>query len=80
MEEHSRIVPLANFDLSIDANIAKTKLDAYGIPCFLANENTANLYPIPINQRFGVQLMVFENDRDRANEILSDQDNWYHPI
>ena len=73
MEEQSRIITLANFDLAIDANLAKTKLDAYGIPCFLTNE--ASLYPIPVNLGIGgVQLMVFEQDKTKALDILREED------
>ena len=39
------IVVFRHFDIAIDAHIAKSKLDAYGIPCFLTEENMANLYP-----------------------------------
>jgi DNA-directed RNA polymerase subunit RPC12/RpoP len=73
MEENDKIVLLKTFDLAIDANLAKTKLDAHGIPCFLANENMANVYVLPVNILFGVRLMVFKNDVDRALEILNDQ-------
>jgi Putative prokaryotic signal transducing protein len=73
MEENDKIVLLRTFDLAIDANLAKTKLDARGIPCFLTNENMANVYVLPVNPLFGVRLMVFKNDLDNAKEILSDQ-------
>jgi hypothetical protein len=73
MEENDKIVLLKAFDLAIDANLAKTKLDAHGIPCFLTNENMAGIYPIPVSTHFEVRLMVFENDVLRANEILNDQ-------
>jgi hypothetical protein len=73
MEKPDKIVVYAVYDLIIDANIAKTKLDAYGIPCFLTNENLASLYPMHINPLFGIRLMVFEKDCARVKEILEDQ-------
>ena len=55
------------------ANLVKTKLDAYGIPCFLSDENFVGLYPIR-NELFpGVRLHVFEKDRERVKEILIEQ-------
>ena len=43
--EGQGIVVLMNFRESISANIVKNKLDAYGVPCFLTEENLSNLYP-----------------------------------
>ena len=45
MTERDDIIVFRKFETSIDANIVKSKLDAYGIPCFLTEENMANLYP-----------------------------------
>jgi hypothetical protein len=70
-----KIVILLAFDNVIAANIAKTKLDAYGIPCFLTEENFTGLYPL-MNTIFpGVRLHVFEKDFQQAADILnSDED------
>lgn len=70
MEEADKIVVFRAFDTAIEANLAKTKLDAYGIPCFLSGEAFMNVYPIR-NEFFpGVRLHIFENDRPRVLEIL----------
>jgi hypothetical protein len=68
MQDHDAIVVLRQFDSGIDANIAKSKLDAYDIPCFLTEENMAALY----QQTFAikVRLHIFEKDRENANRIL----------
>ena len=71
--DSDRIIVYGIFDMAIDGNLAKTKLDAYGIPCFLTNENLANLYPLNVIPSFGVRLMIFENDKGRVKEILEDQ-------
>lgn len=65
-----KIVVLEKYTSAIDANVAKTKLDAYGIPCFLSNENISGLYPLPFMKGFEVALHVFEEDRARALEVL----------
>jgi hypothetical protein len=64
------IVVFQQFDNTIDANIAKTKLDAYGVPCFLTEENMANLYPGQSLMAFKIRLHIFSNDRDRAAKVL----------
>jgi hypothetical protein len=71
MEENDKIVLLKTFDLVIDAGLAKAKLDAHGIPCFLTNEN--NAYALPINPHFSIRLMVFQNDVASAHEILNEE-------
>ncbi len=68
-----KIVIYAAYDTPIQANLAKTKLDAYGIPCFLTEENFTGLYPFR-NEIFpGVRLHIFEKDTDRAREILQEE-------
>ena len=65
-----KIIIYAAYDTPIQANLAKTKLDAYGIPCFLTEENFTGLYPLR-NEIFpGVRLHIFEKDTERAREIL----------
>jgi hypothetical protein len=68
MQNQDAIVVLRQFDSGIDASIAKSKLDAYDIPCFLTEENMASLY----QQAFAikVRLHIFEKDREEAYRIL----------
>lgn len=72
MKDQDNIIVLKSYGSAIEANLAKTKLDAYGIPCFLTEENLANLYPIQ-SPRFSVRLHLFEKDLARAQEILNEQ-------
>ncbi len=72
MEETEKIIIYSSFDNAIEANIAKTKLDAYGIPCFLTEENFTNLYPIRNDIFPGVRLHIFEKDFDQTKEVLDD--------
>jgi hypothetical protein len=65
-----QIIKLRHFTSAIDANIAKSKLDAYGIPCFLTNEHFANLYPSHFLSSFQVILYVFKEDASSALQIL----------
>ncbi len=72
-EKEDEIVVFRHFDNGIVANIAKTKLDAYGIPCFLTEENMAGLYPGQSFFAFSVRLHIFSSDQERAEQILQDE-------
>ena len=72
MEE--KIVEFSRFENLIEANLAKTKLDAYGIPCFLSDEHFGTLYPIANDLMPGIRLHIFERDRSRVIEVLNDQE------
>ena len=67
-----KIVVYKSYDTIMLANLVKTKLDAYGIPCFLSEENFATWYPL-FTQSSGVRLHIFERDTDRVNEILEER-------
>ena len=72
-KEDDEIVVYRQFDSAIDANIIKTKLDAFGIPCFLTEENLVNLYPGQPILPFRVRLHIFSGDVDNAEQILTEQ-------
>jgi hypothetical protein len=71
VEKENDIIVLQYFDNAIEANIAKTKLDAYGVPCFLTEENMAGLYPGQSLYAFKIRLHLFASDRDKALQILA---------
>ncbi len=72
-EPLEKIVVFRAYDTAMDANLAKTKLDAYGIPCFLTDEHLTNLYPIRNSIFPGVRLYIFENDLGQASEIMREE-------
>lgn len=72
MDQAEKIIIYTAFDNAIAANIAKTKLDAYGIPCFLTEENFTGLYPLRNDIFPGVRLHIFEKDFDQVKEVLED--------
>ncbi len=64
------LITIANFPYPIDANLAKSRLEAEGIDCVLTNEHIAGMnwyWPLAIG---GVGLQVRESDAERAVEIL----------
>ena len=72
MDDHDQIIVFKRFENAIDANIIKTKLDAHGIPCFLTEENLANLYPALSLLSIGIRLHMFADDVEWAVEILKE--------
>jgi hypothetical protein len=71
-EAAEKIIVYDSYDTGVQANLVKTKLDAYGIPCFLSEENFTTWYPFK-NQLFpGVRLHIFEKDFAQVKEILMD--------
>lgn len=79
MEKKDKIVVFREYESSIDANVAKTKLDAYGVPCFLTQENL-NTLMAQNPFLFTIKLHVFENDRLRVHEVLDEQFDYDTPV
>jgi len=69
-KENEKIIVYRSFDTLIEANLAKTKLDAYGIPCFLSDENFSTWYPFRTELFSGVRLHIFENDKEAVDKVL----------
>lgn len=68
--DNEEIIVFMKFDTTIDANIARSKLDAFDIPCFLTEENMAALYPGQQALPFQVRLHIFKKDIDEAARVL----------
>jgi DNA-directed RNA polymerase subunit RPC12/RpoP len=66
--KNDNIIVLKKFETLIEANIAKTKLNAYGIPCFLTEENLTNMTTHLLSG--GIRLHIFAQDEDRAKQIV----------
>ncbi len=66
-----KVVNIATFDTIIDANISMGRLQAEGVPCWLADEHivqTDMLYSPAIG---GIKLQVSEEWAEKAREILA---------
>ncbi len=72
-EPQEKIIEFNRYDTVISASLAKTKLDAYGIPCFLSDEHFGSLYPFSNDLMPGVRLHIFERDKMRVVEILTEE-------
>lgn len=69
-----QIIVFDSYDTAMAANLVKTKLDAYGIPCFLSGEHFVGLYPFRNELFSGVRLHIFANDLERVKDILIEEE------
>jgi hypothetical protein len=58
----------------VEANIARSVLEEEGIRAFLGDENMTTLMPMA-GEGQGIKLIVAEEDREKANEILARMNN-----
>lgn len=68
MPQPDPIIVFHTFQSTVEANIVKAKLDAYGIPCFLTQEHLTTMVTSFLSG--GVRLHIFERDCLRVAEIL----------
>jgi hypothetical protein len=69
-----KTVRLMTSDNLTEAHLIKGRLLNEGIDCFLTNENFTNLMPLYNNMLgSGIQIIINENDIDRARAILKDK-------
>ena len=64
------IIVLTTYHNSVDAHLARTRLEAAGIPCFLSNESLVTLNVMYSPAAGGVRLHVYARDTERAAEVL----------
>ena len=64
------LTTIASFDHTLDANLAKTRLEAEGIDCVLTDEHITSMNWFWVPAIGGVRLQVRESDARRALEIL----------
>ena len=64
------VVFLESFYEPMAANLARTRLEAAGIPCFLSNEQLVGLLPLYSPITGGVRLHVRQRDAEAALELL----------
>ncbi len=72
MSKEEEIVTFETFYDPILAEIIRTKLEANGIPCFLADENMGSIYPVYNQGGGGIKLKVFARDVEKCKEIIAD--------
>lgn len=71
MAENDKIIVLKKYENLIEANIVKTKLDAFDVPCFLTEENLTHLTTSFLSG--GIRLHIFEKDKDKALMVIENE-------
>jgi hypothetical protein len=66
------LVTIATFSFPHEAHLAKVRLDAFGIPSFIADEHTINMQWFYSNALGGVRLQVPEGFAAQAHEFLNE--------
>jgi hypothetical protein len=69
-----KIVTLEAYYDPMLAEIILGRLEANGIPCFLADENTLAANPFYNQAIGGIKIKVFEHDLEKCRAILADTD------
>jgi Putative prokaryotic signal transducing protein len=67
------LVTIARYQNLPEAWIAKGKLEAAGVPCFLADENIVSMNWLWGHAIGGIRLQVSSDYVETANHILSDE-------
>ena len=71
MKTEDRIITFESYYDPMLAHIVRTRLEANGIKCFIADENTLGANPLYNQAIGGVKLKIFEQDMDKCREILA---------
>lgn len=70
MTTNDHIVTFETYYDPMLAEIIKGKLEANGIPCFIADESMGTMIPIYNQAIGGIKIKVFERDMEKAREII----------
>jgi len=67
-----KLVTIAEFESDLEAQMAKSALEANGISAIIIGGNIKDL--LPVDGMLNVQLQVFARDVEQAGAILSSQE------
>lgn len=68
--KQENIIVLDSYYEPLAAHLARTRLEAAGIPCFLTNENLVSLNRMYSPVAGGVRLHIYQRDLAQATEVL----------
>ena len=74
MQKEDDIVTFETYYNPMLAEIIRSKLEANGIPCFIADDGMTGINPI-FNERYGIRIKVFARDVEKCKEIVADESN-----
>lgn len=70
-----RTIRLTTCGNSYEAHLIKNSLEAEGIGCAIHNENMSNIFGGLISAFSGVDIFVYEDQVEKANEIMDNMSN-----
>lgn len=73
MQKEDDIVTFETYYDPMLAQIIRTKLEANGIPCFIADESLGVMIPIYNQAIGGIKIKVFARDLEQCREIVADE-------
>ena len=73
MQTDDRIITFEAYYDPMLAHIVRTRLEANGIPCFIADETIAGTNPVFNGAVGGVKLKIFERDLEKCKEVLASE-------
>ncbi len=73
MQKEDDIVTFETYYDPMLAQIIRTKLEANGIPCFIADESLGVMIPIYNQAIGGIKIKVFARDLEKCREIVADE-------
>ena len=74
--EEEKVVSIKFYDTVIKAEIDSSVLKTNGIECIYNDDTVVGVFPIFDDKERGIELMVFEKDLERANQLLAE----YHSV
>ncbi|GAA4318931.1 hypothetical protein GCM10023149_17300 [Mucilaginibacter gynuensis] len=73
MDNQGKIVTLESYYDPMLAQIILARLQANGIDCFIADDNTIGANPFYNQAIGGIKIKVFEHDLEKCRQILAEQ-------
>jgi hypothetical protein len=69
------LVTIARYSFPYEAHITKSKLEAMGVPAFIADEHTVNMQWLYSSAMGGVRLQVLQEQAAEAIELLKEDNS-----
>ncbi len=75
MKSDDKIITFEAYYDPMLAHIVRSRLEANGVPCFVADENTIGANPLYNQAVGGVKVKIFERDLEKCRRILADEED-----
>ncbi|MFV0391989.1 MAG: DUF2007 domain-containing protein [Paludibacteraceae bacterium] len=72
MENEEKLVSLKFYSSMIEAEVEMDVLKNNGIECMLNDGTMVGLFPIFDDKERGIEVLVFEKDFERANQVIDE--------